>query len=211
MYGCMDVWMYVYTVCMHVCMYVYRSPFSDCVHGNGHHLVGLGERSLNGVLLFQVHEQTRRETRHWRSYRQFFSRGVLKLAWVTNRYHRIIPGPFPIGPSSNQIINPHFTSSGNCQILPQKARLPAAGLLRWMEARRDWCRCRKYCICPAPLHQHPNYPPKLGCRTLALQATLWPHPGWMEELLLVYNGGKEEKCRNVSQTLWVLANSKFIS
>ena len=32
-----------------------------------------------------------------------------------------------------------------------------------------------YYICPAPLHQPPNYPPKLAYHTFALQGTLRPH------------------------------------
>ena len=32
-----------------------------------------------------------------------------------------------------------------------------------------WCRHRKYCTCPAPIHQLPNYPAKIGCHMLALR------------------------------------------
>ena len=64
---------------------------------------------------------------------------------------------------------PHFTNRGNHQILSQKDPLQAVGLLLWLGGRRHWCRGRKYYICPEPLYKPPNYPPKLGCQTLALQ------------------------------------------
>ena len=44
-----DRWMYVY-------MYVYWSPLCDSVHGKEQHQLGLGERSLKGVLFSQLHE-----------------------------------------------------------------------------------------------------------------------------------------------------------
>ena len=97
-----------------------------------------------------------------------------------NRQHqlgqaRYLLGPFTIGPSGNQTGKPDFTSRGNHQILYQKYPLQAVGLLLWLGARRHWCRRREYYICPAPLHQPPNYPPNLNCHTLALQGTLRPH------------------------------------
>ena len=54
--------------------------------------------------------------------------------------------------------------------------MQAVGLLLWLGARRFCCRHRKYYICPAPLRQPLNYPPKLGSHTLVLQCTLRPHP-----------------------------------
>ena len=91
------------------------------------------------------------------------------------RYPRTNPGPFAIGPSGNHTGGPHFTSRRNYQILSQKDSLQAVGLLLWLGAKRHWCRCRKYYLCPAPSHQPTNYPPKLGCHMLALQGTLQPH------------------------------------
>ena len=74
-----------------------------------------------------------------------------------------IPGPFAIDSSGDQTNNPHFTSRGIHQILSQKDLLEAVGLLLWLGARRHRCRCRKYYICPATLHQPPNDLPNLGC------------------------------------------------
>ena len=91
---------------------------------------------------------------------------------------RDIPGPIQ---SLSQLVlpgtepaTPNFTSRGNHQILSLKDPWQAVGLLLWLGARRHWCRHRKYYVCPAPLYQPPNYPPKLGCHTLALQGTLQP-------------------------------------
>ena len=79
---------------------------------------------------------------------------------------------FTFGPLG---IDSHFTCRGNPQIL-QKTPLQPVCLLPWHGAWTFWCRRRNYYICPAPLQQPPNHPPKLGCRTLALQDTLRPNP-----------------------------------
>ena len=73
-----------------------------------------------------------------------------------NRYPRTIPGPY----GTRDIY--HFTEK-NDQILSQKdwGSTSLAGSIRHWFRRRS-----KYDICPAPLHQPPNYPPKLGCYTL---------------------------------------------
>ena len=44
------------------------------------------------------------------------------------------------------------------------------------------CRCRKYYICPAPPHQPPNYPPKLGCHMLAFTGYAMT-PSYFSELI----------------------------
>ena len=163
-----------------------------CAHGKGQHQLGQGEWSFKEVQFSRLRKQTslcdpswvsRIEkkkqtwlvTHHWLSVNQLCSR-ALRLIWKTmKRYPRTNPGPFAIGPSGIKPATPHSTSRGNHQILSQRDQLQAVGLLLWLGASRHWCRCRKYYICPEPLHQLLNYPPKLGCHMLALQGMLRSH------------------------------------
>ena len=96
-----------------------------------------------------------RHTNSWLSCSQLFTKvGLRNHEEVSQDHSR------PFSPSRNWIGDPHFTSTGNLQILSQMDQFQAVGLLLWLGARRHWCRRRKYYICPAPL-------PKLGCHTLA--------------------------------------------
>ena len=131
-------------------MYVFLTvSLCDCVHGKGQHQLGQGERSFKEVPFSQPRKQTWLATHHWLSCSQTCSR-ALRLVWeIMKRYPRINLGPFANGPSGNQTGDPHFTSRWNHQILSQD-QLQAVDLLLWLGARRHWCRCRKYYICPAP-------------------------------------------------------------
>ena len=35
-----------YSICMNVCVYVFQLPLCDCIHGKGHHWLGLAGRSI---------------------------------------------------------------------------------------------------------------------------------------------------------------------
>ena len=154
--------------CMYVCLMV---ALCDCVNGKGQYQLSQGERFFKEVPFFRPRKQIWLATNHWLSYSQLCSR-ALRLVWETmKRYPRTNPGPFTIGPFGHRTGNPHFTSRGNHQILTQKDPLQAVGLPLWLGARRHWCKCH---ICPATIHQPPNYPPKLDCHTLALEGTLRP-------------------------------------
>ena len=153
---------------MYVCLTV---ALCDCVHGKGQHQLGQEERSVKEVPFSWPREQTWLATHHWLSCSQLCSWALRLVEEVSQDQSR----PFRNWSFQESTGDPHFTSRGNNQILSQKDPLQAVGLLLWLGARRHWYRCRKYYICPAPPHQPLNYPPKLGCHTLALQGKLRPH------------------------------------
>ena len=98
--------------------------------------------------------------------------GALRLGCKTRkRYPRTNLGLFAIVPSRHQTgDNKRVKSPKNHKWKDDP--LQAMGLLLWLGARRHWCRCRSYYVCPALLHQPANYIPKLGYHTLALQSTI---------------------------------------
>ena len=157
-------------VCMYVCMHKGR-PLWLCPW-KGTVSAGPRRKAFQRSPVFP----TWLATNYWLPCSHLCSR-ALRWGWETmKRYPGTIPGPFAIGLSGNQTGDSHFTNRGNNQILTQKDPLQAVGVLLWLGARRHWwCRRRKYYICPTPLHQPPNFPPKLGYHTLVLQGTQPTH------------------------------------
>ena len=140
----------------------------------GQHHLGLGNGSLFIDSYCPNHTSNpglqHFATRYWMSCSQPCSR-VLRLDWKSmNRYWRVFSDLFSIGPSRNRTGDPHFTSKGNHPKAEEGTVLQVMGLFLWLGARRHRCRHRKYYICSAPLHQPPNYPPKLIYHTLAIKA-----------------------------------------
>ena len=152
-------------------MYVLTVALWDCGHGEGQHQLGQGERSFK-VLFSRLHEQTWLATHHWLSDSQLCSRS-LRLVWETinQEIFQTNPDTFTIDTSGNQTDNPPLHKLGKSPNPLPEGSIARCGPAFRLGAKRHWCRRSKYYICPAPLHQPPNYPLRLGCHTLALQGT----------------------------------------
>ena len=128
---------------------------------------------LRGIIFWwELREQTWLATHHCQSCSQLCSRALRLGRETMKRYRRALPGPFAIGPFSNRTDNPHFTIREITKSSPRRVYCkPWVQLFGW-ELQGGHI---KYYICPAPLHQPQNYPPKQGCHMPALQGTLWLH------------------------------------
>ena len=121
------------------------------------------------VLLSQPHEQTRLTIPTDLTVMQ----PTLLQGWETMaRFPRTIPDPFAIGSPWNWTGAPPPPISQAGEITKSSPRRTRCKL--WVcffdwELKGTVADAEKYFICPARLHQPLNYPPKLGCHTLALQ------------------------------------------
>ena len=130
---------------------------------------GIGERSFKEVSISWPQEQTWLATHHWLLSSQLCSR-ELRLDMRNHEEHpRTNPGLFRNWSFQESNRWPPTSQVGGSQRTYCKL-----WVYFWLGAGKHWCRHRKYYICPAPLHQPLNYPPKLGCHTLVLQGTLKP-------------------------------------
>ena len=154
-------------MCIFVCMFNCCPP--NCVHGKGHHQLGRGERSFKDVPF----SRPRHKPGLWYTISCHAANFALMLGLETmEKYPRIIPSPCTIDPSGNWTCGPHFTRRGNHQIISQKNPLQADWKLEGSGAHAGNTTSAQHRV---PLDRPPNYCPKLGCHTLALQGTLWPH------------------------------------